>query len=435
MSWKNILENTELVIITGDGKVYGRDIDIYDNEQVNTGEQILYKSTKRSIGLNTVALEYNDMNGAEVKRPKLSYKIYSIVVYFQGENHLERTNEFLESISDTRLWTVKHPFYGEIKCQPAEYSQDNTSQNITAISLELWESLINEDGTFNKDSTEAFKELSEKTLENIVIDSSKLKPSQKEVAKLTGFTKVISNVSKSKVKIDSDLSSINKSISKCNSYLGSFGTETRRYMEEMANILTAPARFYDTINNRLNYITESYTTLKSSLGSTPSLFNKILFEQTAGLTILSLSEASITTKKQIADGLNIVDNSDELSNKTEIQKIIEMLLNMYNDYLAMLDSFNTEKVNTSKSYTPSFNIITGLEKSINKACGNLYKIALTSKVEKIFVLDKDYKLIELVNYLYNDISEDLINRFIMINDIKMNEFVIIKKGRTVKYYD
>ena len=160
-----------------------------------------------------------------------------------------------------------------------------------------------------------------------------------------------------------------------------------------------------------------------------------MFEQTAGITILSLSEAAVTTKKQIADSLNIDDNSDELSNKAEIQRIIEMLLNIYNDYLTMLDSFNTEKVNTAKSYTPSFNIVTGLEKSINKACGNLYKIALTSKVEKIFVLDKDYKLIELVNHLYNDISEDLIKRFIMINDIKMNEFIIIKKDRTVKYND
>ena len=133
MSWLDKLENSKFTIQTGDGKTFSP----------------LWKSGEKSKDFNTAIFEFINVEGSYVKRKKPKSNKHTLVFYFQGEDNIEKSDEFETSANDSRAWKVQHPFYGNLVGQPLSMSRNDSNLNITEISVDFWET-ISEGGAKKK---------------------------------------------------------------------------------------------------------------------------------------------------------------------------------------------------------------------------------------------------------------------------------------------
>ena len=98
MTWLNRLNNIELEVITGDGKIYNP----------------LWQQAQKNIKFNTEGFDFVDVPGTYVSREQASGEQFPILFMFQGEDCIDVQEAFLESAKDKRAWKIKHPFYDDI---------------------------------------------------------------------------------------------------------------------------------------------------------------------------------------------------------------------------------------------------------------------------------------------------------------------------------
>ena len=108
---------------------------------------------------------------------------------------------------------------------------------------------------------------------------------------------------------------------------------------------------------------------------------------------------------------------------------------MYDEYLEILDSASVSIYDIEYSWSPDSTSSILLHDLVTYVLGSLFVLGLDSFQERIVTLEKDSNLILLTHkYLGLDASDESIENFRKINDIKLNELFKLKKGRTIKYY-
>ena len=91
-----------------------------------------------------------------VDRKKPQSGKFPLVFWFQGEDNIDQADDFENSADDPRAWEVNHPFYGLIKGQPISIKRDDSSLNITEVTVPFWESIEADYPNYNfsvKDNT------------------------------------------------------------------------------------------------------------------------------------------------------------------------------------------------------------------------------------------------------------------------------------------
>ena len=120
---------------------------------------------------------------------------------------------------------------------------------------------------------------------------------------------------------------------------------------------------------------------------------------------------------------------------TEIHEVAEVISEMYNEYLEILDNASVSIYDVENSWNADVTASTSLYDLVTYTLGNLFNLGLDSFQERIVTLEKDSNLILLTHkYLGLDASDENIENFRKINDIKLNELFKLKKGREIKYY-
>ena len=127
MSWLENLNSNVFSIKTGDGKIYFPKWKATDIEKERSYNYSVY---------NFIELE-----GTLVDKKKRQSNKHQLVFYFDGENHLQDSNEFGDSADDVRLWEVNHPFYGVLKGKNISIRFKNPFLNVTEIVVDFLESI------------------------------------------------------------------------------------------------------------------------------------------------------------------------------------------------------------------------------------------------------------------------------------------------------
>jgi hypothetical protein len=401
MIWEQRIE-TRFSIKTGDGNIY----------------YPLQKGGDKEREFNTSTFEFIKVYGTLVDRKKPQGARYNLVFYFEGANNIDQADEFEISCEDPRQWTVTHPFYGTIVGQPLSIRRDDSSLNITEITVPFFES-ISPDYPFSnfskKDNTRDLQRRTATALASAATDVS-YEPVdiQKQNATLQIMSSELSNLADNSTYADFQ-NALNGGLAAIDSLLDS----PLNAIGEVQNFLDLPATYIRAVEARVASYEAILLRLKESV---ETVADKKYYEAMAG-TVLSL--ISVVLLSPITGDYVLTSDVEYYYNR---------LTSLYDDYLKTLDSFEVSVYDVSNAYIPDATAQQELSTLMNYSIANLYEFTFGTKRQRIVVLTKDSNVILLTHkYLGLDDLDENIDIFIQTNNIKFNELFALKKGREIKY--
>jgi len=405
MSWVNKIQNNRFSIVCGDGKEYFP----------------LFKTGERSKEFNTTTFDFIDVSGSLVERKKPKSGKFPLTFWFQGDDNVEQSEAFEKSAEDNRPWTVNHVLYGTIKGQPVSISRNDVNFNITEITVDFWESISADYPTSNfsvKDNTYEKKQS--------VFASSEIAYSSKDVFKTVDIQKNKDAINKiasklSKLQTNDTFAEYSNKVNKAVKASDNLINDSQNAISTAQDTLNMPSELVETVQNRINAYVGAFESIISTLESVP---DKLFFQSMGGAIIGAICENS-----------TIYEFGKDYTTIVEVEGVATQILSLYEQYLTIVDNASTSNYNLTDNFQPDPVMQSDLNSLVMYTIGNIYNLAFEAKQERIIYTDKVTNLILLTyRYLGLDASDENIETFRKINDIKLNELFRIKKGRKIKYY-
>lgn len=402
MSWKERLENIKFTIKTGDGKEFFP----------------LWKNGEKSKDFNISKYDFINVEGSFIDRKQPQANKYPLTFWFQGDDNIDQSNEFEASANDPRLWTVEHPFYGTIKGQPTNLKRNDTNYNVTEITVDFWESLTEDYPSSNislKDGVRTKTNALNTTALAFTVENAV--PAPADINNLKDLTPVIGG------KFEPTLEDFNTYRAKVNKAFVSVDnliTDTETALQDFQEIINAPALFVDDLTNKIESYVDAYESMKDSISN---LFSKYQFESTASSILAGMALSAINAQ-----------DSDFVT-RDDIEAINNQIVSVYEDYLATIDSIQVSIYEIEDSWFPNLQIQLDLLDLITFTSNSLFLLSFNARQERTFELKNDSNLIILTHrFLGLDASDENIETFRRINNIKNKELYKVKQGRTIKYF-
>jgi len=400
MSWIDNIETVVFTIITGDNKSYTPK----------------WKNATKDVEYNASIFEFVEVEGSLVVRKKPKGRRFDLEFYFDGENAIDLGNNFETSARNSRNWTIKHPFYGDFKCQPLSLKQDNSALNISKFNVSVIETITSKYPTYTPIITDRIEEQLNITNENQIqaLSDSKELDKNEMLASVNSMDTTFSNI----ITSSEELLEFKNLVSEATTEIGLTISTATSILQSVQSIINYPATIEQTIEARFTAFKEVYDNLIMSFTN-----NKNQFEALAGGMIAAMQFSSS----------NNINDSYETRTRVLIQQ--ENLINTYNDYVEFLDSLQTDRADSDYSYIPNYIGQESLNTLMNLASSNLFEIAFEAKQEREYILEDDNNVINLTHRFYGLDKNDVnLNKFISVNNIGLNELLNIKKGRKIIYY-
>lgn len=413
MTWLTNLENVEFTIVTGDGAVFTP----------------LWKDAQKSKSYNVTKYDFINLEGSFVDRKKPQGSAYPLVFWFQGEDNIDKSQSFENSSDDNRAWTVTHPFYGTIKGHPVSISRSDVDFNVTQITVEFLESIdTNAPNASISTVDEARKKVNVINLQALGVVSEDLTAGieniniLQEQLNLTTSNLVVPNdmfddfsnlINTAKANIDNVVQDAEAAYEA----IQEIYVQASEYQVEVMGKVDSYILAYDSLKQRF---LDQYGNLVEQI---QGVFDKINFEIQAAAQIAAMCNSAVNPL--VNDFITRVD----------VQEVIDAINTTYSDYLLILDQLQIPITNVANSWTSSARVQRPLADLIAFTLSSLFELSFESKQERTIELRKDSNLIVLTHrFLGLDINDENIEKFRQLNNIKNNELLGIKKGRTIKYF-
>ena len=405
MSWKDKLKNSPFKIQTGDGKEYFP----------------LLKIGSKTREYNSNTFEFIDVENSFISRKKPKSAKYELLFYFQGDNHVEKCDEFEISCNDERFWTIEHPYYGTIKGQPLSLSRNDSSLNLTEISVEFWESIIFEfplQDLSLKDDIKQKKITLDENLSRSYVNKTELKAADQN--RMKQFVGKI-NLSYNKLLTDVNYNKYQETLSTNFSSIDKMLTDPSSLIKDISDLISTPSDFSSSVSFRITLIENLYNSMKGIIKFSNK--NEKSFFECFGASLIS-SACLITFSPQANDYIS----------KKDVEKISYKIDSIYSDYLKTMDDSQSPIESVSNAFSLDFTSQSILNEIVNKTLYNLFDFAFKAKQERQVEIEKDSNLIVLTHrYLGLDESDENIEIFRKMNNISNKNIFGIKKGTIIKY--
>ncbi len=392
MSWDDKIKDM-FYIRTGDGKIYAT--------QGAVDYKMHFRGAVKNLTFNTEGFDFVGVEGTYVAREQAQGTQYPIEIYFEGENHIEISKEFEISSRNKNAWVLGHPIFGQITCQPLSLEFDSTALNITKITGTLWES------TEVKYPEYTINEKNQIELKRVAMTTA---------AFFFTATDVTETTQKSAFSL-SDLIDINYSkLPATNEQAVELKNKIREVSSAIEEILLVPGRYMESLYSLLTFVIEVEDNIVFKIKKLSSIFDGLksindvsIFEPTAS--------AILTVATELAMNTNYEKRSDVADTAAEIENIHDSMNDYYED----------------NNIIPNYEMALAMDFMTNVTIGNLYKVGMSAKQERVMILEKDSNPI-LLSHRFYGFSDDSLDKFIEENNISMNEMFIVKKGRRLIWY-
>lgn len=405
MSWIERLKNG-FIITCGDGREF----------------RPKWLNAVKTREYNVTQFNFPEVPGTLVKRQQPKGRKYGIEIYFEGEDNIEVSNAFETSADDPRPWVISHPYYDRIVVQPLSLNFDNTKHNSTKIT-----------GTIIETITDTNPRTSVDAKDKIIADQSALNTTFEE-SYVNDVSPVIDDVNQMDQNNDALFLEGEKAItdtSDFESYFNAFNTansailnainEPLTAIRTLQAVINAPALFLVGVELRIETLKTQFEKLLQSIVGITQFSLKKLFENNAGVLVSAMA-------------LALVSNST-FSSRTEVFNFIGALLDDYTNYLTNLDNIQSDNSNSPDSFVPDFRSQLLLNDLINFTVSNLFEIAIDSRQERSIILEEDSNIINVAHRFYGlDLTDSTIDELISTNEIGLNEYLGLKKGRKIVYF-
>lgn len=403
MNWEERINSIKFSIETGDGQTY----------------YPLYKGGELEKEYNTSSFEFISVKGTLVDRKKPKSRKLPLVFWFEGADNIDQADKFEISADDPRAWRVNHPFYGLISGQPISIKRDDSSLNVTEITVPFWESI------------DADYPVSNFTVKDNTRDKRDLVYSVSALSAITNVKFASIDVAKQAQSI-ADMSGEMKSIQDNNTY-SNFQNALNSGLKAIDNLLEAPLNAIQTIQNfldlpatyeqaiegRIASYENIYYRLKTSIAT---LADKKYFESMGASTIASMSMVAVNPI--VGDYVLVSD----------VEKMTARIAKIHKDYVDTLGDLKVSVYDVNNTYSPDASVQSELNSLVNYAIANLYLMSFETKRERIVITDKKTNVILLVHrYLGLDDDDENIDTFVKTNNLKLNQLFSIEKGTEIRY--
>jgi hypothetical protein len=411
MSWKEDIENKVLSIKTGDGTIYTP----------------LWKLAKKATEFNVSSFEFINIEGSLVRRGKTKGRKFDFELFFVGDSCIDLSNNFEISARNANNWTIEHPYYGKIICQPiGTLDIDNTDLNVSKINVSVIETLLEK---APQNSTYAADDI---LLKKIDIDN----------ANSTAFVNHWNASSKTDIKAQvTKYDLIMSKAIKLTSDLNKFKEYGRIALNTIDKITATPLEIIRSINTMINYPFQLNQTIESRF----EIFKEALTSTKNSIIGINTNARTLAEKRQfelfsvallsatIASGGIVAPYGYKTSAK--VLEMQENIITEYNAVMVILDENLSARADLLTAYMPDFTCLQLLEIQFNLLLANIFLIASDVKNERSIILTEDSNAILLTHKYYGLDKNDVnLNLFLEQNEIGLNEIINIKKGRKVKYY-
>lgn len=405
MSWIERVKN-QIIITCGDGREF----------------RPKWKNAVKTREYNVTEFNFPEVSGTLVKRQQPKGNKYGIEIYFEGDDNIDISRDFMLSADDPRPWIISHPYYDRIVVQPLSLNIDNTSYNSTKITGTIIETLTDTNPKTSVDPSD--KIIADQAEVNVVFEESYV----------NDVSPVIDDVNQMNENNDSLFLEGQKVISETSdfeSYFNAFNTagasilnatnEPLTAIRTLQAVVNAPALFVTGIKARIETMKVQFEKLIQSIVGVTDASLKKLFENNSGILISSMCVAFVT--------------DSQYSNRKEVVGFIEGLVDDYNNYLVQLDGIQSDNANSPGSYIPDFKSQLLLNNLVNFTVSKLFEIAIDSRQERSIFLEEDSNIINVAHRFYGlDLQDSTIDELISTNEIGLNEYLGLKKGRKIVYF-
>ncbi|MGR3179504.1 MAG: hypothetical protein ACUZ8E_15785 [Candidatus Anammoxibacter sp.] len=408
MSWIERIKD-QIVIITGDKKEF----------------RPQWLNANKTISYNVASFDFKGVSGTLVKRRRPKGAKYKLEIYFQGDDHLDIAKAFELSAADPRVWTIRHPFYDDLKVHPTDLFFDNSQYNVTKITGNILETI---DDT-NPQSTIVPEEKIAQDKEDTDIITADAYVNNNPVPEVKDLAQMNDNLDQWEVFTgniidDADeAETFRNKIRRAKSDVTNAVGEPLAAIRSMQEVINFPSLVTQSVELRLKTLVNEFTALATSVSVLTRRADKFLFENNAGSMITAIAVTVATPLET------------DYGNKQNVLDVIEKVLDSYNKYIETLDLLQTDDADELDSYMPDSDSMDAINNLINFTISNLFDIALNSKQERSVVLEEDSDLISVTHrFLSLDAADEKIDEFILNNNIGINEHLLLKKGRILRYY-
>lgn len=401
MAWKEDI-NTPLRITTGDGTVF----------------TVGWQPDGLVEEYNIANFDFNNIPGSLEKKGMRKGRKYPFRFFFQGDDHIQDMNAFLASASDTRPMLVQHPLYGNITCQVASFNIDHTKLNVSEITCTLLETITEDTPAFTQDPVDKIS--NDKAVnDEAFVSAFDVTPSSGDINTMTGT--------------NNQLYSKGKKIGSTETYFNLFTDANTAVVNATADpiaavrktqaLINAPANFATGVKDRIGTLTDQFSTLRGTLSTITGKSGKKVYEAQGAALISAMALAASTPL------------ASDYSSKNDVLAVISPITDSYSNYIADLDSKQTDNGGSPKSYIPDPTGISGLHSLVNFTVSQLFTIALGAKQERSFYLEDDSNWVVLAHRLYGISADDHeVQLLIDQNGGGLSEMLGVKKGRRLVYY-
>lgn len=404
MSWQDKLQNIQFSIKTGDGKEWFP----------------LFKTGEKSKEFNTSIYDFIDVPKSLVERKQPKSSKYPLTFWFDGENHIETAEEFENSANDNRYWTITHPYYGTIKGQPLSITRNDVNLNITEISIDFWESIVFDFPKSNLSIQDNTLVKNESILDSCAVSYSGRKvQSTEDIQKNKDATLLIAK-SFEKLQGDDTFSEYQNAVSTALKANDKLLTDSFDAILKTQVLINLPSTYERTVKEKISAYKSVFSSLNTILNT---VADKLFYESMGASSISCYCNASVNYQF----GVDYVTAS-------EVESVASDLIQIYDSYLQLLDSASTSNYLVEVGYQPNPIVQTQLNDLVMYTLANLYNLAFEAQQERIVYIEKDTNIVLLTHRYLGLASDENIEIFRQINDIKLKELFKIKKGRKIKYY-
>lgn len=373
---------------------------------------------------NVSRFEFVNKSGTLVKRSKPKGKIYEFEFFFDGEDHLDEAEDFMDMSDDERAWTMIHPYYGTQIVQPDKLKLDQTQLNCSVFTGTMMETITedNPQTSFDpKDKIQSDKGKLNAVAATVFVDN--VHPDTTDITKLSATNEDLYKIGAKQVKLTVDAQDYFNAFAKAQTAIFNATAEPLAAINEMQFALNMPALFQSAVQDRLSMLVSQFNQLRLGIGNIITPSKKRIYENNGSMLISSMA---------VAAG-NPQDN--DYRNKSDVQQVSITVLSNYSLFIDDLDAMQTDNGGDENSYIPDYDSMNALDGLVNYAVVNLTNIGLTAKQERTIILEDDSNAILLTHRFYGiDENDSNLQYFMDSNNLGLKDYLGIRKNTPVVYY-
>ena len=418
----------------------------------------LWEKLTRTTELKTGIYTFPDRDGAHVQHQGGGAISYPMTCIFNGDNHVNKANDFELALHERDIAELQHPVYGIKKVIPTgNISRDNdliSSINESQVTVTFTETLTSDpvklEAVTVDELIESYNEFMDAAAidfaENIIVENISEQLIVQSVLD-EQINIIIENFSELAQDEPELLLAITESRRNTKNMFNNIKNLAAKYLNLarlLLNLMKLPGKLLKNIMNKISGYAQLIAQLINQFRNDPFGINNIKNTFASMRLALAGALATLAIESSIGIAENAKNNKSEsnsgssgtfstASGVISREAAVAVALQL-NELLSTIQNYEDEKIEKNNFIDSNATAYLMLNKLVYNSINLIFHVALSLPMKRIIKLDCDRNIIELCAEIYGSVDNFFIDKLIIENNLSIDDFEIIPMGREVFYY-